>query len=87
MIMGMSEATAVAFFERVTATAIVNQAILKCSLAGLKMTHENVVRCVGDFADPDNPAMAGLIAQIDRSIDDVLDMARLVPLSVGDMLH
>jgi hypothetical protein len=39
------------FLERISATAIVNQAVMKCGLAGMTVTHDNVIAFIGDFAD------------------------------------
>lgn len=78
MVLRMSESTADAFLERISATAIVNQAILKCSLAGLPVTSDNVVRLIGDFMDPEEPQFESLSRQIDATIDDIFDTAELI---------
>lgn len=59
------------FLERISATAIVNQAVIKCSIAGVPVTQDNVIFFVGDFADPSKPEHARLIEQIERSIDEI----------------
>ena len=76
MIMGMTEKDATAFVERISATAIVNQAMFKCSLAGLEMTPDNVVLLIGDFVDPTRPNFQGLIAQIEQTVDEMFSVAR-----------
>ena len=76
MIMGMTEKDATAFIERISATAIVNQAMLKCSLAGLELTPDNVVLLIGDFVDPTRPNFHTLIQQIENSVDEVFSVAR-----------
>lgn len=68
--MNMNSAAALAaeFLERISATAIV----IKCLIACVPATQDNVVLLTGDFADPSEPVHASLIAKIDRTIDDVL---------------
>jgi hypothetical protein len=68
MIMGMSDEKAQAFLEKISATAIANQAVLKCIVLGLPLDVDNVILCVGDFVDPDNPNFAGLIEEIEKAI-------------------
>lgn len=68
MIMGMTDEQAQAFLEKISATTIANQAVLKCMILGLPIDVDNVILCVGDFIDPSNPAFAGLIEEIDRAI-------------------
>ena len=77
-ILGMEEPEASQFLEKISAAAIVNQAILKCSLAELPITEENVVMMIGDFIDPTQPNMNGLIDNIDRTIDEVLETAEII---------
>lgn len=80
--MNMSSAAAYSadFLERISATAIVNQAVIKCLIARIPVTQENVILFVGDFADPSEPAYASLIAKIDRTIDDVFETGNNVVL-------
>lgn len=75
MIMGMTEDDANAFVERIGAAAIVNQAMFKCSLAGLELTPDNVVLFIGDFVDPTRSNFQSLIEQIDRTVDEVFAVA------------
>jgi hypothetical protein len=63
------------FLERISATTIVNQAVIKCSIAGVPVTQENVILFVGDFADPSEPDHAGLITQIEQTIEDIFSAA------------
>jgi hypothetical protein len=76
--MGMTTEAASEFLERISATAIVNQAILKCAVADLPITSENVVLMLGDFIDPSQPNFQGLIENIDKTIDEVLEAAVLI---------
>ena len=75
MLRGMTEEDANAFLERIGAAAIVNQAVLKCSLAGMELTPDNVVLFIGDFVDPERSDVQGLIKQIDRTVDEVFAVA------------
>ena len=56
MTMGISNEDSSVFLERISAIAIVNQAVIKCGLAGLPVNHDNVILFIGDFADPEKPA-------------------------------
>lgn len=58
---------------RTMATAIANQAIIKCQLAGFPATIDNVILFVGDFFDPQDQDYAPLILEIERAISDVLE--------------
>lgn len=60
------------FMERISATTIANQAILKCSLAGMPLTADNVILFIGDFFDPGQPQFEGLVAKIEAAIDEVV---------------
>ncbi|MBB6509156.1 hypothetical protein [Rhizobium soli] len=73
MLTGMTEDQRNEFLERITATTIANQAILKCSISGFPLTADNVVAFVGDFLDPENPNLQELIEKIGYAIDEVLD--------------
>ena len=68
MIMGMTDDQAQAFLEKISATAIANQAVLKCIVLGLPLDVDNVILCVGDFIDPANSNFAGLIDEIEKAI-------------------
>lgn len=70
--LGLSELELQDFIERISATTIANQAILKCSLAGMPLTVDNVINFVGDFFDPGKPQFDGLIVKIEAAIDDVV---------------
>lgn len=76
MLTGMTELERNAFLERISATAIANQAFLKCSISGLPITAENVTLFVGDFLDPENPDLQELVQKIGDAIDEVMDVAR-----------
>jgi hypothetical protein len=76
MLTGMTELERNAFLERISATAIANQAFLKCSISGLPITAENVTLFVGDFLDPENPDLQELVEKIGDAIDEVMDVAR-----------
>jgi len=76
---GMNTTQLQAFVERISATAIANQAILKCKLLGVPMTVENVIFFVGDFFDPSDPEFAGMIDQIHAAIVYVVERPGHVP--------
>jgi hypothetical protein len=65
-------------FERIGATAIANQAILKCTVAGVPLTVDNVILFVGDFVDPEQPATLGLLERINSAIEEVIDCRGLI---------
>ena len=69
----MTQEESITLFERIGATAIANQAILKCSVAGAPLTVDNVLMFVGDFVDPETPATFGLIERINSAIEEVID--------------
>jgi hypothetical protein len=73
MILGMSEIELEAFVERISATAIANQAVLKCYLRGVPLTTDNVVLFVGDFIDPSREEFTGLICKIELAIEEVIE--------------
>lgn len=68
MIMGMNDEQAQAFLEKISATAISNQAVLKCIVLGLPLDVDNVILCVGDFVDPRDANFAGLMDEIEKAI-------------------
>lgn len=74
------------FLERISATAIVNQAVIKCSIAGVPVTQDNVIFFVGDFADPTEPHFSGLIAKIEQTIEDIF-AATKGPLSTREAFN
>jgi len=49
------------FQTKISAAAIVNQAILRCQALGMPATFDNVIICVGDFFDPADPQYTDLI--------------------------
>ena len=69
MILGMDDLEATRFIERISATAIVNQAVLRCMITGLPLNADNVILCVGDFIDPSNEQFGDIIEQILLAID------------------
>jgi hypothetical protein len=73
MILGMTESELQEFIERISATAIATQAIVKCYLHDSPLTTDNVLRFVGDFVDPTNVEFAGLIAKIETAIEEVVE--------------
>lgn len=82
MIFGMSEVKLQSFLERISATAIANQAVLKCLALGVPATPYNVIFYVGDFVDPSKPQFQSLILQIDQAIDDfTLSQSEPAPLN------
>lgn len=81
MILGMTETELQAFIERISATAIANQAVLKCHLRGIPVTTDNVILFVGDFIDPTKPEFEGLINAIETAIEQIVELPW--PLSVN----
>lgn len=78
MLPGMTEAEGIRLFERIGATAIANQAILKCTIAGFPLTVENAILFVGDFVDPARPEVASLVELIGIAIEEVIDCQGMV---------
>jgi hypothetical protein len=70
---GMTQEESITLFEKIGATAIANQAILKCSVAGAPLTVDDVIMFVGDFVNPERPAALGLIERINSAIEEVID--------------
>ncbi len=75
---GMTEEEGLRLFERIGATAIANQAILKCTIAGFPLTVDNVILFVGDFVDPTRGACANLVEMIGLAIEEVIDCRDLI---------
>lgn len=71
--MGMDEIQLQFFIEKISATAIANQAILKCQLCGLPLSVDNVILFVGDFFDPTDQAFDGVMVKIMEQISAVVD--------------
>ena len=71
MLFGLKNAELEEFAGRIAATAIVNQAAIKCLAAGLPLTAENIVLLVGDFVDPNRPGSEELVEQISRAVDEI----------------
>lgn len=69
------DADDVALFQRIGATAIANQAILKCLLAEIPVTVDNVILFVGDFLDPGDKRHEKMIGLIERAIEEVVEVA------------
>lgn len=65
-------------FQSVSATAIANQAILKCTIAGFPLTVDNVILFVRDFVDPAKVACANFVEMIGLAIEEVIDCRDLV---------
>lgn len=64
MLSRLGEIEADHFERRIYATAIVNNAIIRCSIVGLPISEDNVIKCVGDFFDPSSEPLVGLIDEI-----------------------
>lgn len=73
MLPGMTEEEGKRLFERIGATAIANQAILKCTVAGFPLTVDNVILFVGDFIDPARGTCENLVEMIGLAIEEVID--------------
>ncbi len=65
-------------YHRIGATAIANQAILKCILSEIPVTIDNAILFVGDFVAPDDPDRQEMIGLITRAIEDVVETADIV---------
>ena len=72
MLMGLSAEDASTFLEKISAVAIVNQAVIKCQLAEMEVNYDNVVLFIGDFGDPTDPDHQGLIFQIQVALEQLL---------------
>lgn len=70
---GMTDAETQEFLERISATAIANQAILKTLVSGFPLTSESAIQFVGDFLDPEKPEFQSLIEKIGDAIDEVVE--------------
>lgn len=73
MILGMTESELQEFIERISATTIATQAIVKCYLHESPLTTDNILRFVGDFVDPSNGEFEGLITKIEIAIEEVVE--------------
>jgi hypothetical protein len=71
MLFGLEEPELQKFADRIAATVIVNQAVLKCLVRGMKVTPDNVILMVGDFVDPQDSGSAGVIGAILKAVDEV----------------
>jgi hypothetical protein len=80
----MSESEHRSFADRIAATAIVNQAALKCLIGGLEATPDNIVLMIGDFINPELPEFAGLIEAIMQAVDEVTTMPRARYVADGE---
>lgn len=72
--LGMNESELQGFVERIAATAIANQAVLKCHLRGVPVTIDNVILFVGDFIEPERPEFANLIGAIETAIEQIVEI-------------
>jgi hypothetical protein len=71
MLFGLEEPELQDFADRIAATAIVNQAVLKCAIHGIPVTPDNVIFVIGDFVDPARLGFEGLMSAILRAIDEI----------------
>jgi hypothetical protein len=69
----MSEGEFQALIENVSATAIANQAVLKCFLRGVPVTTDNVLLFVGDFFDPADDVFSGVAEKILEALEYIAD--------------
>jgi hypothetical protein len=70
---GMTDKEADEFLERISATTIANQAVLKLIVSGLPVTSDGAIRLIGDFIDPTRPELSRLIEKISNAIDEVVE--------------
>jgi hypothetical protein len=54
---------------KISATTIVNQAIIKCSMNGIPISVDNAILFIGDFFDPEDCDFADLIAEIEQTLE------------------
>lgn len=74
--------------RRITATAIANQAILKCTLAGVPLTIDNAIYFVGDFFDPKDEGAEELALDIEKAIAEVVSTVDVLkPRSAHMAMH
>lgn len=71
MLLGLQEPELEKFVERIAATAIVNQAVVKCLARNIPVTPDNVILFVGDFASPTRPGFPGMIDAIMKAVEEV----------------
>lgn len=65
------------FSDRVAATAIVNQAALKCMILGLPVTGENITGLISDFFDPTDPRFGELVDQLLIAVNELASLPSL----------
>lgn len=54
---------------KISATTIVNQAILNCAMRGIPVSADNAILFIGDFFDPEDEDYAELIAEIEQVLE------------------
>ncbi len=72
---GLTEQEAQDLQEKVAATTIANQAVLRCMILGMPVTVDNVILCVSDFVDPADCRFGSLIEHVQHAIDVTVNMA------------
>lgn len=71
MLFELEESERQQFADRIAATAIVNQAVVKCLVRRVEVTPDNVILMIGDFIDPSRPEFAGVIDAIMKAVNEV----------------
>lgn len=61
------------FSEKAAATAIANQAILKCIIRGVPLSVDTVIPFVGDFLPPTDDRFHRVAVLIKAALEDMLD--------------
>lgn len=61
------------FLIKISASTIVNQAIIKCSLNGVPVTVDNAILFVGDFFDPEDREFSDLLSEVETTLLSVID--------------
>jgi hypothetical protein len=61
---------------KISATTIVNQAIIKCSMIGIPVSIDNAIMFIGDFFDPEDGDFAELISEIEHILEVTLAPSR-----------
>lgn len=72
MILGMTESELKAFLDRISATSIANQAILKCYVHDVPLTADNIRRFAVDTVDVTKTDSTSFIARIEVAIEEVV---------------
>lgn len=76
--LGLQNELTESLLRKIAATAIANQAILKCTLAGVPLTIDNAIYFVGDFFDPEAEGAEALALEIEKAIAEVVNTVEVM---------